>query len=374
MSIPDNTINKVVFGGHTLLDLTSDTVTPETLLSGVTAHNKAGNLITGSFDPDIYVLKSGDTMTGPLTIDTEYYDEGGPFAADLILGNSRSYPTQTGSCLGRIYMYSRKNTFVKLTTELDLSASADVILPSSSGTLALVSDITDTKVLQTATGSSTSATYPVIFANTGITIGNSPSTVTEGVRASGELAFATDTASLYVRRLHSSTTTASGRIVLGNNTADGTAGACDGRIALYGKGSYYTAFYDKDNILTGNREYYFPNCSGQLFIREDFFTIANRVDIGANSNLNVETLTKCGKYYCNSTNAATLTNSPVTNRGFTMFVINPAGSSMDGVSAGNWNYRIRNIITTAGDIFIQSCNSNGSGVYSFGAWKQVTLT
>lgn len=41
-------VNKVVYGGETLIDLTSDTVTPETLAEGVTAHDAAGNLIIGT--------------------------------------------------------------------------------------------------------------------------------------------------------------------------------------------------------------------------------------------------------------------------------------------------------------------------------------
>ena len=41
-------ISKVVYGGNTLVDLTSDTVTPETLLEGVTAHDKSGALIVGT--------------------------------------------------------------------------------------------------------------------------------------------------------------------------------------------------------------------------------------------------------------------------------------------------------------------------------------
>lgn len=43
-------VNKVEIGGEVKLDLTADTVTPETLLSGVTAHNAAGEEITGSGD------------------------------------------------------------------------------------------------------------------------------------------------------------------------------------------------------------------------------------------------------------------------------------------------------------------------------------
>ena len=47
-------INKVVYGGKTLIDLTGDTVTADKLLSGITAHGKDGELVTGActFDVD----------------------------------------------------------------------------------------------------------------------------------------------------------------------------------------------------------------------------------------------------------------------------------------------------------------------------------
>ena len=47
-------INKVVYGGKTLIDLTGDTVTADKLLSGITAHGKDGKLVTGvcTFDVD----------------------------------------------------------------------------------------------------------------------------------------------------------------------------------------------------------------------------------------------------------------------------------------------------------------------------------
>lgn len=41
-------VNKVVYNAKVLLDLTSDTVTPEKLAEGVTAHDKSGNKITGA--------------------------------------------------------------------------------------------------------------------------------------------------------------------------------------------------------------------------------------------------------------------------------------------------------------------------------------
>ena len=41
-------VNKVDYCGETLIDLTADTVTPETLAEGVTAHDKSGAVITGT--------------------------------------------------------------------------------------------------------------------------------------------------------------------------------------------------------------------------------------------------------------------------------------------------------------------------------------
>lgn len=41
-------INKVVYGGNTLLDLTQDTVDATRLLAGYTAHGKDGEPITGT--------------------------------------------------------------------------------------------------------------------------------------------------------------------------------------------------------------------------------------------------------------------------------------------------------------------------------------
>lgn len=41
-------INKVMYGDQTLMDLTEDTVTADTLLEGITAHNKSGQPVEGT--------------------------------------------------------------------------------------------------------------------------------------------------------------------------------------------------------------------------------------------------------------------------------------------------------------------------------------
>ena len=50
-------VNKVVYGGKVLIDLTGDTVTADKILSGFTTHDKSGASIEGTCDFDV---NSGD--------------------------------------------------------------------------------------------------------------------------------------------------------------------------------------------------------------------------------------------------------------------------------------------------------------------------
>lgn len=47
-------VNKVIYGGNILIDLTTDTVTADKLASGITAHDMSGKIITGTntYDAD----------------------------------------------------------------------------------------------------------------------------------------------------------------------------------------------------------------------------------------------------------------------------------------------------------------------------------
>lgn len=70
-------VNKVVIntenGAETLIDLTSDTVTPETLAEGKTAHNAAGEIITGTMTERSSGDISIDGATKEIKIPSGYY-------------------------------------------------------------------------------------------------------------------------------------------------------------------------------------------------------------------------------------------------------------------------------------------------------------
>lgn len=60
-------VNKVVYGTTVLVDLTEDTVTPETLARGATAHNAKGEQITGTMESGGTENQLDDTLDGSLT-------------------------------------------------------------------------------------------------------------------------------------------------------------------------------------------------------------------------------------------------------------------------------------------------------------------
>lgn len=58
-------INKVVYGGNTLIDLTGDTITPDKLAYGYKAHDKSGAPITGT---NTYDANTSDANAGAAEI------------------------------------------------------------------------------------------------------------------------------------------------------------------------------------------------------------------------------------------------------------------------------------------------------------------
>lgn len=65
-------VNKVIYHGNTIIDLTSDTVSASTLLQGFTAHSKSGAVITGTNTDEIDRIMTSGLTDGY----KEYSDDG----------------------------------------------------------------------------------------------------------------------------------------------------------------------------------------------------------------------------------------------------------------------------------------------------------
>ena len=68
-------VNKVIYGGQTLVDLTGDTVTAAALAKGTTAHDKTGAKITGThvcptptYETWVFTMSDGTTVEKEVAI------------------------------------------------------------------------------------------------------------------------------------------------------------------------------------------------------------------------------------------------------------------------------------------------------------------
>lgn len=69
-------VNKVIYNGATLVDLTGDTVTEDVLQRGYTAHRADGTCVTGNLDldlTDILRVEGGGTLILPGTLGSGPY-------------------------------------------------------------------------------------------------------------------------------------------------------------------------------------------------------------------------------------------------------------------------------------------------------------
>ena len=69
-------VNKVIFGNDTLIDLSSDTVAANKMLSGTTAHDKSGATITGNIPIQTSVFSGWVNQAHRYVVSVEkgYYD------------------------------------------------------------------------------------------------------------------------------------------------------------------------------------------------------------------------------------------------------------------------------------------------------------
>lgn len=217
--------NKIIYGNETLIDLTDDTVTPENLLSGATAHDRSGEQIQGTVviptvndgkltikqnnsskgtftanqagnatveltDEKVKVVETNTTggywaypMWRPDMDSTGYglandgfryyqklHDNNTAYGRSLLqLGNPYSKDSEdatekANNKRGELRLYSEKDGYITLYAPTNSTSGKNIYFPDAAGTLALTDDITDVNVKQTAT-SNTENLYPILLSN-----------------------------------------------------------------------------------------------------------------------------------------------------------------------------------------------------------------
>ena len=120
--------NKIIYGEDTLIDLTEDTITPDKLLVGYTAHDKAGNPIVGTAAGEVGQIVTMEELEGNWSDENGFlisYDsetEGRKYVTNSVTaskgvlnetssydGASRWYLEQVSGYTDRFYIYTLIN-------------------------------------------------------------------------------------------------------------------------------------------------------------------------------------------------------------------------------------------------------------------------
>ena len=98
--MPNQYVNKVIYGGNTLIDLTGDTATADKVLSSYTFHDATGEQKTGScaFDVD----SSGATATVAEVLATKTFAKGG----SILTGTMPNRGAVTGTISTKAEQYT----------------------------------------------------------------------------------------------------------------------------------------------------------------------------------------------------------------------------------------------------------------------------
>lgn len=159
-------VNKVIYGGNTLLDLTGDTVQPNKLLSGITAHDKSGASIEGTI-----VTKTSSDLTASgatVTVPAGYYSSqvtksissGSATAPASISGTAATVSTGTNTLTltktvsvtptvsaGYISAGTAGNSSVSLTASVTTKAAATITPTTTNQTIAAGTYLTGTQTI-----------------------------------------------------------------------------------------------------------------------------------------------------------------------------------------------------------------------------------
>jgi hypothetical protein len=190
--------------------------------------------------PSLFVSKTGDTMSGTLYIEKLGTSQSQEFSR-LYLGNNIPYGTSENST-GFLRLYAKGSGRVDIFDKEGIVTGNRILqVPDKSGTIALTSDVSAkvSKSGDTMTGLLT-------------------------IKRSAELQLA-------LTRDHSDTTVKETRLGIGNQTPNGTAGACYGAITFWGDGAYGAELQARN--MTANRTHQLPDDSGEIALKGALYSV-----------------------------------------------------------------------------------------------------
>ena len=178
-------VNKVIFGGETVVDLTADTVTAAKMLSGTTAHDKSGTKVTGTIatKTSSNMTVSGATVTAP----AGYYASA---QSKSVATATQATPSISVDSAGKITASATQtagyvSAGTKSATKQLTTKAATTITPSTSSQTAVASGVYTTGAVTVAAIPSTYVKPTATKAATTYTPTTSNQTIAAGTYCSG---------------------------------------------------------------------------------------------------------------------------------------------------------------------------------------------
>lgn len=412
--------NKVVYFGQTLIDLSEDTITPEQLRSGVTAHDASGAPIVGTRNNDTISFHDNDMIVEPgtnrITFDgsdmiihppdgaawlerTMEALEGGV----AIISTNNAHAAITNGQYVYIRMHETlPDGLYKATTDIAQNAElSSSNVTSASGALNDKSNVghthddryyteseTDTKLSEKLSLSGGIMTGALQIKNNGADISASsiPSgqwfgiyTVDKNNRyvnywESAQYTHGETSLNFGVRRRNGDTNVDNNLQMLVNTSGTRRVLFNDPAAWRNGLGASSGIFpLDIGGTGASNKIDARKNLGYIGMFFAESVNAAECIVIPNNTNLNTPQYCATGKYVKGSNvDAQTLINCPTGGIAFQMLVFNLL-SGGTGEMTGSWDCRTRIIMTYQGNIWIQGVTKSGDS-YSYGAWMKVTMT
>lgn len=131
-------VNKVIYGNRTLIDLSADTVTADKLLSGYTAHDKSGAQITGTATAGGAASEFVGCRTHVNTNGTivKTFSDGTTITQSFPNNEQVKFLYGTGEyilqdfpsgCITRLRLYNSSGTLLKTKTITEETSTGDII-------------------------------------------------------------------------------------------------------------------------------------------------------------------------------------------------------------------------------------------------------
>lgn len=263
---------------------------------------------------NIYSTTKLNTTTDTWAFNVADYNEATVFGvhfnnnmAIAELGNS--YYGEGYKARGYLRIYGGNTAYTSLSSDVS-TTNRDINFPDKSGTIALTSDIVDTKVTQTENDTST-GTFPVLLSSQ---LAGTTSDFTGSTYKSKNLQFSPKNADLCMYGANSklvfevwcqgADTTKNSREVLvkvGNNTATGTSGNRYGILRLYSQQTYKADIMTA-GTYTANRTFTLPDKTGIIALTSDldsYLPLAGGTMTGTliNSNANAYICSYANQHY-----------------------------------------------------------------------------